>query len=240
MNISKYKFKDGNIVLDGGKRKSVGVSKSSIILSNIIPSLDNKDVMDIGCGIGYMSIGALSLGARKIVALDLSDVKDILQKNAEINGYKKDRITFIKSDLFTKVPEMKVDAIIANLPQHALPAMSSAKKLQGKYGGYDGTDIVCRAITESAYFIKPGGRYYGAVSRLTNFDRTLSVAKTIYKVNILKTVLKKMEKSEMLPYIDDAEFYNHIKKLKSAGLIEYNTRNGLIEYKVHLCEFILK
>lgn len=240
MNISEYKFKNGNILLDGGKRKSVGVSKSSIILSDIIPSLDNKDVMDIGCGIGYMSIGALSLGARRIVALDLSNMKNILQKNAEINGHKKSQITFIKSDLFVKVPEMKMDVIIANLPQHALPAMSLAKKLQGKYGGYDGTDIVCRAITESAYFLKPGGKYYGAISRLTNFNRTLSVAKTMYKVNIIRTVLKTMEKSEMLPYINETDFYNHIKKLKSAGLIEYDNKNGLIEYKVYLCEFILK
>lgn len=240
MNISEYKFKNGNILLNGGKRKSVGVSKSSIILSDIIPPLGNKDVMDIGCGIGYMSVGALSLGARKIVALDLSNMKYILQKNTEVNGYKKDQIAFIKSDLFAKVPEMKVDVIIANLPQHALPATPSAKKLQGKYGGYDGTDIICRAITEGAYFLKPGGKYYGAVSRLTNFNRTLNVAKTMYKVNIIKTVLKTMEKSEMLPYINETDLYDHIKKLKNARLIEYNNKNGLIEYKVHLCEFILK
>ncbi len=240
MSITEYRFDDKNILLDGGKRKSVGVSKSSIILSDIIPPLNGMHVIDIGCGIGYMSIGALSSGASKIVAIDLSNMKNILQRNTTVNGFRKNKITFIKSDLFVKVPDMKIDVIIANLPQHALPATPAAKKLQGKYGGYDGTDIVCKAITESAHFLKQGGKYYGAISKLTNFNRTMSLARTMYKVHIKKTAIKTLEKTEMVPYVNETDFYNHLNKLKRAGLVEYNNKNGHIEYEVYLCEFILK
>ncbi len=240
MKIVEYKFKNNNIFLAGGKRKSVGVSKSSIILSEIIPSLCNMDVIDLGCGIGYMSIGALSLGARKVIAVDLSNTEENLRKNININRFSKNKVIFIKSDLFSEIPKIKVDIIIANLPQHALPASFVAKKLKGKYGGYDGTDIVCRAFTEGAYFLKQRGKYYGAISRLTNFKRTMSLAKTLYKINIIKTVSKTLIKSEMNPYISETDFYNHLKKLKNVGLIEYISEKDLIKYKVHLCEFILR
>lgn len=240
MKVVEYKFKNSKIFLVGGKRKSVGVSRSSIILSEIIPSLSNMDVIDLGCGIGYMSVGALYLGVHKVIATDLSNTEEILRKNIEINGFDQNKVIFVKSDLFSKIPRFKVDVIIANLPQHALPASLEAKKLKGKYGGYDGTDIVCKAFTEGVYFLKKEGRYYGAISRLTNFRRTIDIAKTLYKVKIIKTVSKVLSKYEMTPHLNEIEFYNHLKSLKNAGLIEYVSEKGLIKYKVHLCEFVLK
>jgi len=242
MRFSTYKFKNHKIFLVSGNKKSTGVSKSSLILSDIIPSLLNMNILDVGCGIGYMTTGALFAGARKVVATDISNMNKILRENIKINNFNQKQLIFIKSNLFSNVPKsIKFNAIIANLPQHALPATPSAKNLKGKYGGYDGTDLVCKSLTEGAYYLQSGGKYFGAVSRLTNFKRTMDLAKCLYKIKIRKTILKTLTRNEMSPYVSEEELFNHLRKLKERKLVEYTggARKPII-YKVHLCEFILK
>lgn len=239
--ISEYNFDDYKIYLAGGTEKSTGVSRASFLLSKIIPPLHNLDVFDLGCGVGYISVGALSKGAKKVIASDSKNVERILRKNIKVNNFDQKNLTFFKSDLFSNIPEnIKVDVIIANLPQHALPATPVAKRLKGKYGGYDGTDLVCRSLTEGIHYLKHQGRYYGSISRLTNFKRTIVLAKTLYKLKIIKTVLKTLDKNEMNPYVSEQQLYEHLKKLKQKGLIEYVNNRGIVKYKVHLCEFVLK
>lgn len=243
MKISSFKFKNFEILLINEKRSSTMVSQSSQLLVQIIPLLSGCKVLDLGCGIGYFTVGALYLGAREVVAVDIEDVKEILKKNVKINQFDSRKVIFIKSDLFSKLPKnVKFDVIIANLPQHALPATPSAQKLKGKYGGYDGTDLVCRALTEGAYYLQPNGKYFGAISELTNFKRTLSIARLLYNVKIRSHIVKTLRSKEMLPHVKDEELFDHLNKLKQKTLINY-TGNGIkkpIQYIVHLCEFILK
>lgn len=176
------------------------------------------------------------------MALDIENTKRILFHNVGINRLSPKKVLFKRSDLFSVLSKnAKFDAIIANLPQHALPATPFAKKLRGKYGGYDGTDLVCRALTEGAYYLKRGGSYFGSVSRLTNFKRTMALVNPLYKIKIHKTIIKTADRNEMVPCVDSTEFLGHLKALEKQGLIEYKiNKQKLIEYKVHLCEFILK
>lgn len=235
-------FKNFRIKLFGKNKRATGVSRDGQNLSKIIPPLFGLDILDLGCGVGYMTIGALSLGARAVTSLDKGDNKKILFKNLKINHFDSKRVKFLKSDLFLKLSlKNKFDVIIANLPQHALPATVLAKKLEGKYGGFDGTDLVCRAITESVSYLKAGGKYLTTVSMLTNFQRTMDLAKILYKIKIHKTVTKILEGNEMEPYIHDKELFKHLNNLKSKKMIEFKiNKQKSIEYKVHLCEFILK
>jgi len=243
MSQNLYKFKNFKFYLIGGTQKSTGVSQSSYLLSKIIPSLHNLEVLDLGCGIGYMTIGALYLGARRVFAIDVEDTEKILCKNIKINNFKQPQVVFIKSDLFINLPEgIKFNVIIANLPQHALPATSAAKKLQGKYGGYDGTDLICKALTEGVHFLHSGGKFFGAVSKLTNFHKTLREARTLYEVKIYSKIKKILRKNEMEPYVNYEDLLKHLKKLKKERLIEYKG-DGVkktIKYTVYLCEFTKK
>lgn len=235
-------FKDFEIKLRGKNRKATGISRASRALSNIIPSLKNLIVLDLGCGVGYMTVGALLMGAHRVVALDVEDAENLLLQNVRINRFNPKVVKFQKSDLFSALRKrVKFDVIIANLPQHALPATSSAKKLQGKYGGYDGTDLVCRALTEGAYYLKRGGSYFGSISRLTNFRRTMFLSSSLYEIKIHKTITKTLDSNEMAPYLTDASLLKHLMALKRRGLIEYKmNKYRQVEYRVHLCEFILK
>jgi len=221
-----------------GKRKSTGVSRSSYNLSKIIPELKNLEVLDLGSGIGYMSVGALLLGAKRVIAVDIDDVVPIIKKNLVINNLPKNKLKFCMGNLFENIGlHSKFDVIIANLPQHALPATSLARKLTGKYGGYDGTDIVCRSLAEAVYYLRANGRYYGSISELTNFKRTFLIAKSLYKVTNIFTIEKELKRGEMSPWISDQTLLTHLKKLKFLGMINFESKKGLVTYKVHACEF---
>jgi tRNA1(Val) A37 N6-methylase TrmN6 len=235
----RYKFGKHEMYLIDG-RGAAGVSHTGQALASIIPNLQGLSVLDLGCGAGYMTIGALLLGASKITAVDVEDVAEILFENLQVNGLDRNAVKFIQSDLFSNLdPNMKFDVIIANLPQHALPATSSAMHLKSKYGGFDGTDIVCKALTEAAYRLNTGGRYFATVSRLTNFKRTFSLAECLYKVRMLDTLQKILDLREMDPYVSGDELRYHLAKLKAAKLIEYKGEGIYrpITYLIKPCEF---
>ena len=56
----------------------------NIILTKI--DLCNKKVLDIGTGSGILSIASAIIGASKVTALDIRDVKDEVELNASLNG----------------------------------------------------------------------------------------------------------------------------------------------------------
>ena len=91
-------------------------SRSSKKLHNILWNLKNKTILDIGTGTGIQAIHAARVGAKKIIATDISSkAVDCARYNVELNGFG-DKISVIKSDLFAKVPKIKFDVVIANLP----------------------------------------------------------------------------------------------------------------------------
>lgn len=56
----------------------------NIILTKI--DLSNKSVLDIGTGSGILSVASAIIGASKVTALDIRDVKDEVLLNASLNG----------------------------------------------------------------------------------------------------------------------------------------------------------
>ncbi|MDZ7543550.1 methyltransferase, partial [Clostridium perfringens] len=56
----------------------------NIILTKI--DLCNKTVLDIGTGSGILSIASAIIGAAKVTALDIRDVKEEVELNASLNG----------------------------------------------------------------------------------------------------------------------------------------------------------
>jgi len=233
-------FKNKIVKLVGASSKNVGISSSSLNVSSILTDLKGMTVLDIGCGIGYMSIGTLLSGAKKVVATDVCDIEKQLRKNLKLNNIKQNKLLFYKSYLFDSIPnKLKFDVIIANLPQHALAANAKAKELKGKYGGYDGTDLVSRSLAEAFFYLNPNGRYFGSISKLTNYKRTLAIAKSLYQIRLKKAIEKNIDPKEMLPYVTEKEFLNHLERLRKSGLISFsgNGKNIPIKYQVNYYQF---
>lgn len=71
-------------------------------------------VMDIGTGVGIFALLACKFGARKVYAIESSNIIQLARENAVVNGYA-DRIEFIQ-ELSTRIeiPE-RVDVIVSDL-----------------------------------------------------------------------------------------------------------------------------
>lgn len=70
------------------------------ILSNAKSLFRNKIVLDVGCGTGVLSLFCAKAGARKVIAVDNSDVIEQAQETAKLNGHD-DVVTFVKGKIET-------------------------------------------------------------------------------------------------------------------------------------------
>ena len=72
---------------------------ATFILSN--PSVfRDAVVLDVGCGTGILSLFAARAGAKKVFAVDASNIADKAEEIVKANGYA-DVITYALSDIWT-------------------------------------------------------------------------------------------------------------------------------------------
>jgi release factor glutamine methyltransferase len=120
-------------------------------------------IFDICTGCGAIGIAILRFLPNAIVyASDIIDLK-IAKVNAVRNKVK-DRISFIKGDLFTPFKETKVDFIISNppyIPTSKIPTLQPEIRLFESHasidGGKDGLFFIYKLIEESPKYLKLGG-----------------------------------------------------------------------------------
>ncbi len=74
-----------------------------------------KNVLDLGCGSGILSIASLLLGAKSATGVDIDKLAvKTAKENGEINGFGEDKFTVINGNLTDKVSG-KFDVIVANI-----------------------------------------------------------------------------------------------------------------------------
>lgn len=100
-----------------------------------LPDVNGKEVLEIGCGCGLVSMAALRKGAKKVVAVDIND---IAVKNTNLNfermGSNFNGIAFY-SDVFSAVSG-SFDVIIFNAPYHGCKANDDLEKGVADEGYY--------------------------------------------------------------------------------------------------------
>ena len=127
---------------------------------------DAKNILDIGTGSGAITVSlAKYLENVKVTSVDISDIALEIGKRNAISNEVDDRITFVKSDLFTNIDkETKFDIIVSNPPYIKREVIETLDKQVKDYepynaleGGVDGLDFY-RAITKRAkeYLKKDG------------------------------------------------------------------------------------
>ena len=125
-----------------------------------------KNILDIGTGSGAITVSlAKYLENVKVTSVDISDIALEIGKRNAISNEVDDRITFVKSDLFTNIDkETKFDIIVSNPPYIKREVIETLDKQVKDYepynaleGGVDGLDFY-RAITKQAKnYLKKGG-----------------------------------------------------------------------------------
>ena len=88
------------------------IAADIIFTAHQFGDIENKKVLDLGCGTGIFSVGAFLTGAEKVVGIDADKNSiDIARNYAERNNL---NITYIVQDV--KEVEIKSDTVIMNPP----------------------------------------------------------------------------------------------------------------------------
>ena len=83
------------IVLDPGQAFGTGDHPTTRLCLELMESIpiEGKQVLDIGCGSGILSVGACLLKANQVLAIDIDPIAvEVAKENRELNGVKFDAI----------------------------------------------------------------------------------------------------------------------------------------------------
>lgn len=127
---------------------------------------DGDEMVDLGCGSGILSIGALLLGAKNALAVDIDPIAEkIAYENAAMNGITGSEYTVLTGDVLTdaglqsRICEKKYDIVAANIVASVIIQLTklvpSMIKPDGRYimSGIigDRLDEVLAALDENGF-----------------------------------------------------------------------------------------
>jgi release factor glutamine methyltransferase len=137
------------------------------------------EIADVGTGSGVLAVCAAKyVPNSRVTAIDISAAAlAVARRNAERHGVAQ-RINFIESDLFAKLPDDRTfDYIVSNPPYVSTAEMAElAKDIRDHEpdvalrAGERGTDVVVRLIEQAAGRLKPGGVLLVEVSQMIAQD----------------------------------------------------------------------
>jgi release factor glutamine methyltransferase len=116
-----------------------------------LKDIQNPNIIEVGTGSGVISvILALLVPGIKIIAVDINDkALELAASNAKKFNVS-DKITFVKSDLFTQVEVESFDMCISNPPyiqnDYKLPKNVACEPLNALFGGENGNEILIDII----------------------------------------------------------------------------------------------
>ncbi|MEA2016910.1 MAG: peptide chain release factor N(5)-glutamine methyltransferase [Campylobacterota bacterium] len=120
----------------------------------ILKTISSPKILEIGVGSGIISVMlAMLIPDLEIVAVDINDKAIELAKSNAIKHGVEDKITFIKSDLFTNVPDIKFDMVVSNPPyianNYKLPLNVKYEPSNALFGGSIGDELLKDIIIET-------------------------------------------------------------------------------------------
>ncbi len=113
-----YAAQEGETIMkiDPGMAFGTGAHETTRLCLKALTQEDlaGKDLLDVGCGSGILSIGGVLLGARSAFGCDIDQLAvEVARRNAELNGLE-DRTAYGAGDLL-EVVEGKYPIVVANI-----------------------------------------------------------------------------------------------------------------------------
>ncbi len=162
---------------------------------NIANKIGNPVILDLCTGCGAIGISiAKNVKNAKIYAVDISEkALEVAKKNAEALRVKQ-KVNFIKSDLFEKLKKMKFDIIVSNPPyikKEDINYLSEEVQKEPKIaldGGIDGLDFYRKIVKQGYEYLKLGSYLCFEIG----FDQKIDVIEIIENENkYINTYCKK-------------------------------------------------
>lgn len=127
-----------NVMLDPGLAFGTGTHPTTALCLTWLDSLDlnNKIVIDYGCGSGILAIAALKLGAKRVIGVDIDpQAIQASRDNAERNNVSEKIELYLAKDL---PKNLQADVVVANILAGPLkelePQINNLVKTNGKLG----------------------------------------------------------------------------------------------------------
>jgi release factor glutamine methyltransferase len=121
----------------------------------ILKDIKSPKVLEIGVGSGIISVMlAMLVKDIEIIAVDINDKALELAKQNAIKHGVEHKITFIKSDLFTNVPDIDFNIVVSNPPyiadDYKLPKNVKYEPSNALFGGKVGDELLKNIIEETS------------------------------------------------------------------------------------------
>lgn len=152
-----------NIMLDPGMAFGTGTHPTTALCLRWLATQDvaGKVVVDFGCGSGILGIGALLLGAKKLIGIDIDQqALKATMENAERNGVADQVEVYLPQHQ----PELQADLVFANILAGPLQELSG---IISDYVDTDGQLVMSGILERQAESVK------NAYSPVFNFDPTV-------------------------------------------------------------------
>ena len=142
------------------------LTKTSFLLAQTMILKENFEVLDVGCGTGFLSLVA-ARKAKRVVAVDVNpEALKCTLRNVKANGLE-GKVEVRRGSLFEALkPEEKFDLIVANLPY--LPGQPRSLL---EAGWLDDGSLMVKLLREAGGRLKPGGFLQTVYSSLGSLTR---------------------------------------------------------------------
>lgn len=161
-----------NLKLDPGLAFGTGYHATTRLCLDWLTdeNLTDQVVLDYGCGSGILGVGALLLGAKQVIAVDI-DPQAVLatRQNAERNGVGNKLLAFLPDEFaeYQKTHALSINTITANIL--AKPLIGFAP-LFGEILGKGGRIVLAGLIQSQVYDVLSAYTSYFAMDTPINFD----------------------------------------------------------------------
>jgi HemK-like putative methylase len=181
-------------------------------------NIENRTILDLGCGIGPIAIGLAMAGAAHVYATDIMpQACELAFANAKFN-HVADRISFLPGNLFEPVQGLKFDLIVDDVSGVAedVARLSAWFPPGVPSGGEDGTRYTVQILRQAREYLKPQGCLLFPVLSLSRRSRILEVAREVYGDRLILVTSKRIPFNPRLK-----DNIGRLEELRSAGLIEF-------------------
>jgi methylase of polypeptide subunit release factors len=206
---------------------------SQLIVDEVVKHIKKKiDILDLGCGDGFIGLNIYKKRKNKIKSFSFSDISKKATNRCEANAKKEGLKIIIKNgSMFGPWAKQKFDLIVESVSAISEPVANWSpwynKNITCKAGD-DGTELVNDILKEGKNFLNKGGKIIFPIVSLSKKEKIIAIAKKNYRsVKLLSSKDWPLPKT-MYKYEKQLEI------LKKKKLIDYKKRFGIILYTSYI------
>ena len=159
---------------------------SQLIVDEVVKHIKKKiDILDLGCGDGFIGLNIYKKRKNKIKSFSFSDLSKKATNKCKINAKKEGLKIIIKNgSMFEPWINQKFDLIVESVSAISEPVANWSpwynKHITCK-AGEDGTELVNDILKEGKRYLKKGGKIIFPIVSLSKKEKIINKAKKNYK-----------------------------------------------------------